>query len=496
MIYALAADLFARLQRLSLLYHVNRSPGDSLSRLTEDTWCVDSVVRSLLLAPAQNLLTLCAVSAVAFSLDPGLTVLSLAVAPVLGVGTFFFGRRMKQTKREEREARTSLISFVHQTLGAIPVVQAFGSEWRNLTQFRQASATAVAAVQRDRLVNAGYALFHGITVTAGVAVIIYAGGQRVLTGAMTVGTLLVFIAYIRSMQGAIQGLLATYAQLKSAEASIDRVLEVLDIQDHVIEKADAEPLPRSTHGAHVSFESVTFGYEPSRPILENISLEALPGETVALVGRTGAGKSTLANMIPRFFDPWSGRITINGLDIRDVQIRSLRAQISVVPQEPFLLPLTIAQNVAYSRPEASLEEVQAAAAAANADEFIRQLPKGYETMLHERGANLSGGQKQRIAIARALLKDAPILILDEPTSALDAESEALISKALERLMSGRTVFVIAHRFSLVRRADRIVVLEKGRITEAGTHGELLRSRGLYSELHGLQEEAIKTDSTS
>jgi len=277
---------------------------------------------------------------------------------------------------------------------------------------------------------------------------------------------------------------------------MDRVLEVLDIQDQVKEKADAGALPRSPRGALVSFESVTFGYERSRPILKNISLEALPGETMALVGRTGAGKSTLANMIPRFFDPWSGRITINGLDIRDVQIRSLRSQISVVPQEPFLLPLTIAQNIAYGRPEASLEEVQSAAISANADEFIRQLPKGYETMLHERGANLSGGQKQRIAIARALLKDAPILILDEPTSALDAESEALISKALERLMSGRTVFVIAHRFSLVRRVDRIVVLEKGRIIEAGTHGELLKSRGLYSELHGLQEEAKHTDATS
>jgi len=256
----------------------------------------------------------------------------------------------------------------------------------------------------------------------------------------------------------------------------------------VRESATARPLPECCRGerGHVRFDCVDFGYEPGRPVLHDVSLEARPGEIIAIVGPTGSGKSTLVSLIPRFFDPWSGRVEYDGVDIRDVRLSDLRAHISIVLQEPILLPLTIAENIAYGRPEASKTEVIAAAEAANADIFIRHLPHGYDTIIGERGATLSGGERQRLAIARALLKDAPVLILDEPTSALDAQTEKLLLAALEHLMSGRTTFVVAHRLSTVRWADRIIVLNGGRVVEAGTHEELIGTNGLYARFHNIQ----------
>jgi ATP-binding cassette subfamily B protein/subfamily B ATP-binding cassette protein MsbA len=421
-------------------------------------------------------------------MDRELTLLALAVAPVMGGSAIFFGRRLKQRTRLNREARSRLVSLVQQTLAAIPVVQAFATESRNAQEFRLLAVDAVAVSQRGTLVSSAYGLVNGLVMVTGTAIVLYVGGKRVLSGALSLGSLLVLLAYLRSMQGACRGLLGIYGRLKTVEANIDRVFEVLEAEDGVRDAPDAKPLPARPMGevGHVRLEGVTFGYEPGRPVLKDVTLEAHPGEVVALVGQTGAGKSTLISLIPRFFDPWKGRVVLDGTDVRDVQLASLRAQVALVLQEPFLLPLTVAENIVYGRPGASRAEIEAAAVAAGADGFIRRLNDGYDTLIGQRGSTLSGGEKQRLAIARALLKDAPILILDEPTSALDAQTEALLMEALERLMEGRTTFIIAHRLSTIQRADRIAVLEGGEVVEMGTHQELLTTGGAYHSLYSLQ----------
>jgi ATP-binding cassette subfamily B protein/subfamily B ATP-binding cassette protein MsbA len=488
MVYELAESLFHRLQRLSLLFHSQRTVGDSLSRLTGDTYCVYTLANALLVSPGRHVFALATIGIVAWRLEPGLTVLSLAVAPIMGGSALLFGSRLKHQMRQYREAQSRLLSFIHQTFTALPVVQSFGREDYNRQQFQNLAVDSVALLQRDTLIKSTYGLVNGSITTVGTAIVLYFGGQRVLSGAMTVGSLLVFLAYLQSMQGAFQGLIATYGNLKSVEANIDRVLEVLDAKEGVQESPAAKSLSLRAAEAsgHVCLEEVSFGYQPGYPVLQDITLEAHPGETIALVGATGSGKSTLVSLIPRFFDPWQGRVLFDGVDVREVQLKSLRSQVALVLQEPFLLPLTVAQNIAYGRPEASREEIVAAARAANAEEFIQRLPQGYDTVIGERGATLSGGQKQRLAIARALLKDAPVLILDEPTSALDAQTEMMLLEALERLMVGRTTFIIAHRLSTIRQADRIVVLEAGKVVEMGTHQELLSTGNFYPRLHSLQ----------
>jgi ATP-binding cassette subfamily B protein len=488
MVYDLAAALFHRLQRLSLIFHGKHAVGDLLSRLTADSWCVYTLAQALLITPAQNLFTLLMIGIIAWQMDPDLTRLSLLVAPILAVSAVFFGGRLRKRARQTREAQSSVMAFVHQMLTALPVVQAFGTEQRNQSYYRRLSRNAVARSQRNVLLRNSFGLINALTMTAGAAIVLYAGGQRVLSDTLSVGSLLVFVAYLQSMQRAVESLLNTYGNLKSAEASADRVLEVLDADEQVHERPGAVALPerRRPDAGRIRLEEVSFGYESGRTVLHDISFEVKPGETIALVGRTGAGKTTLVSLIPRFFDPWRGRVTLDGVDIRDISLTSMRQQVSLVLQDPFLLPLTVAENIAYGRPDASREEVIAAARAANADQFIQALPRGYDTALVERGAALSGGQKQRLSIARALLKDAPILILDEPTSALDAETEALLVEALERLRQGRTTFIIAHRLSTIRHADRILVLDDGHIAELGTHQELLAANGRYAQLHALQ----------
>jgi ATP-binding cassette subfamily B protein/subfamily B ATP-binding cassette protein MsbA len=488
MVYDLTADLLDRLQRLSVLFHHRRHVGDLLSRLSGDSWCAYTVADRLVIAPLHHLLTLAVISTIAWRLDPVLTVISLMVAPVLAATVVYFAPWLKQRASVKRQADAQLVSFVHQTLSSIPLVQAFSSRYRNTEQYREMADGAAALAEQSVVIENFYSSLLGLISAVGTAAVLCVGAQRVQSGALTVGGLLVFLAYLRTLQGASQGLLMIHGVLKTAEASIDRVAEIFDSDERIVESLRAVPLVgRVQEGLAIDFDDLCFGYDRALPpVLNNIEIHIEAGEVVALVGATGAGKSTIAALVPRLFDPWSGCVRIGGRDVRELTIESVRRHVAIVPQEPFLLPLTIEENIAYGRAGADRADVRRAAEAAGAAEFIERLPEGYQTVIGERGSTLSGGQRQRLSIARALLKDAPIIILDEPTSNLDATTEHEVMSSLERLMRGRTCLVIAHRLSTVRRANRIIVLDRGRIVQVGTHAQLLKVPGVYQRLCSMQ----------
>jgi ATP-binding cassette subfamily B protein/subfamily B ATP-binding cassette protein MsbA len=494
MVYDLAQSLFARLQRRSLLFHSRHPVGDTMSRITGDSWCVYQFVDAVIFAPGHALITMALMVLLMAGLDSGLTGLALVVAPLMVGASFLIGKPLHLAAKLKREIESRIQSHLHQTLTGIPVVQAFVQEEREQERFRQFANDAVRAQQRSAVLGSINSLTSGLVATLGAGVILWFGARHVLEGTLTMGSLLVFFVYLTALHNQLKALAGVYTAWRTISASLERVLEMLEAEPEVSEQPGAIALPR-VHG-HIQFENVVFGYEPGRPVLQDISFEVRAGQTLAIVGPTGVGKSTLVGLLPRFFDPWKGRICIDGQDVRDVRLQSLRQQIGVVLQEPFLFPLTIAENIAYGRADASAGEIATAARAANAHAFIERLPRGYDTVIGERGATLSGGERQRLAIARALLRDAPILILDEPTSALDAGTEALLLEALERLMVGRTTLLIAHRLSTVRRADRILVLQHGRITESGTHAELLARGEFYAHLHDIQFKPRKEERTA
>jgi len=481
--YALGADLFLHLQRLSLLFHSRRPVGDSIIRVTEDTYCVETLLGGVVFPMLESSITLVAMFVIMWQLQPAMTLLSLTVVPFLFLAIKMFGRPMTARTRLKRDLEGRMASVVEQALSAIPAVQAFSREEREHREYRRYADATVAAYLRMTAAQMWFQFFAGLTTAVGTAALIFLGAQLALQGRITVGTLLVFIAYLASLYHPLQAAAETTTSMTYAAAQASRVNELLETRLDVRDAPHARPW--ALYG-HVRYDGVTFGYVPGRSVLKDVTFEVRPGEVLAIVGPTGAGKTTLMSLLIRFFDPSSGRIFVDGIGLRSISLASLRKQVAIVLQEPFIFPLTVAENIAYGRPDASRAEIIAAAEAANADEFIRRLPQGYDAVVGEHGSTLSGGEKQRLSIARAFVKDAPILILDEPTSALDARTEAMLLDALDRLMRGRTTFVIAHRLSTIRRADRILVLDRGVLVEEGTHAALMERDGLYASFYNQQ----------
>ena len=486
-VYDLAQDLFARLQRHSLRFHSRAAVGDLMSRVTTDSFCVYRLIDTIVISPVKALLMAGATAFIMAQLNGQLTLIAMLAAPLMGTATFLLGRKVRAASRTKRQVESRIQTHVQQTLSGVQVVQAFGQENREYDRFHEYAAAAIRAHQRNVFLGNVSNLWTGLIVAAGTGVTLLLGSRLVLQDNLTVGELLVFLAYLATLQGHFQSLARVVKAVQALRGEMDRVSEILESNPEVLDNPGALTLPRIA--GHIRVENVTFGYDAAHPVLRQVNLEALPGETIAIVGATGAGKTTLTSLIPRFFDPQEGRVLLDGHDLRELRLSDLRRNVGIVLQEPFLFPFTVRENITYGRPDATLDEVVSAARAANADEFIDKLPEKYDTVIGERGLTLSGGQRQRLSIARALLKDAPVLVLDEPTSALDAHAEQLLVQALQRLMKGRTTFIIAHRLSTIRHASRIAVLDAGRVVELGNHEELLALGGAYARMHQLQTGA-------
>ena len=484
MTYDLAADLFGRLQQLSLRFHPSKSVGDNIRRVTADCACISTILKDALLPVLSSAVTLILMFGVMWAINVPLTLLSLAVVPYMVWVFRRYAQPMMDLSYRQQETESEIYDVVEQTFSAMPAVQAFCCEPLNDQRFVQINRDTLAATMTLTRVELWFKVLMGLATAVGTAAILWLGAHLTLTGLLSIGTIVLFLSYLGSLYEPLESMMYTISTIQAATGSARRVLEVMETEREIFDKPGAVPIA-SARG-HVAIEGVTFGYEPNHPVLRSISLEVHPGESVALVGATGAGKTTLVGLLPRFFDPWGGRVRVDGRDVRGLTLKSLRGQIAIVLQEPFLFPLTIMENIAYGRLQATTVEIEAAARAARAHEFIMELPEGYQTIIGERGATLSVGQRQRLSIARALLKNAPILILDEPTSALDAETEQLLMEALERLMAQRTTFIIAHRLSTVRRASRIAFLKDGVVAETGTHEDLLERGGLYAGFYMAQ----------
>jgi subfamily B ATP-binding cassette protein MsbA len=477
--------VYSHIQRLSLAFHDQERIGDLISRVTSDIDAIQSFIMQGLLGILINLITLIGMVGVMFYLEWRFTLIALSVAPALFVIVYSYTRRIKKASRAVRKQEGQITSVVEEVLSSIRVVKAFAREDYEVKRLEDESLEGVELALHARSLKAKLTPIVDIVVAIGTCLVLWFGARMVLNGSLSPGVLVVFILYLGKMYKPMQELSKMTDTYSKAAVGYERIQELLQTEYEVKDVRRAIQAPRFR--GKVEFDHVSFSYVPNTPILENVSFTIQPGQLGALVGPTGAGKTSIISLLVRFYDPVSGKVMIDGTDIRRYQQKTLRQQISFVLQETMLFRAPVWQNIAYGKPEASHAEILRAAQLANASEFIEKLPDGYNTVLGERGMTLSGGQRQRIAIARAVIRDTPILILDEPTSGLDANSEKLVFEALDRLMENKTAIVIAHRLSTIRKADIIFVIQDGQIVEHGKHDELLENSGLYAELYGLQE---------
>ncbi len=476
--------LYSHIQRLSLAYHDHKQTGDLISRVTSDIDSIQSFINSGLLGALINGLTLVGMLGVMLYLNWRFTLIALSVAPVLFVVVYSYMRRIKKASREVRKKEGEIVSVIQELLSSIRVVKAFAREDYEQKRLEEESLEGVEIALRARSLKAKLAPLVEIIVAVGTGLVLWFGARMALNGSLSAGSLVLFIFYLGKMYKPMQELSKMTDAYSKAAIGYERIREVLDVDGEVKDLPGARRAP--AFQGRIEFDHVGFSYDSGAPVLKDVSFKIEAGQVAALVGPTGAGKTTIISLIPRFYDPSTGVVKIDGLDVRRFTQKSLRHQISFVLQETLLFRAPVWYNIAYGRPDASRAEILRAAELANASEFVEAMPDGYDTMVGERGVTLSGGQRQRIAIARAIIRNTPILIMDEPSSGLDAASEKLVFEALDRLMQGKTSIVIAHRLSTVRNADAIFVIDAGSMVESGRHQQLVESGGLYSKLYNIQ----------
>lgn len=477
-------EVFKKIQRLSMAFYDKNKTGTIMSYVTNDvnalqTGLVDNIVEMI----TEGVILVASIVAMIY-LDWKLFLFSLCTFPVVIMFIDFFGKKIRASGGKIQGATADLTSVLQEVVSSARVIKSFVREEYEINRFEEQNMHNFRAQMKYVKLSATLTPTIEFVAAIGVTMILWFGGNSVIDGDITAGALVAFLTYAVNISNPIKRLSRVIANIQKALAAADRVFDVLDLPELIQNKPNAQVLPNVK--GNVSFNNVSFAYNTDEPILDNVSFSATPGQVVALVGPSGAGKSTVASLLPRFYDVTGGRIVIDGLDIREVTMESLREQVGIVPQETMLFNGSVYDNILYGRLDATEEEVMAASKAANAHNFITELPNGYDTQLGDRGVNISGGQRQRIAIARAILKNPQILILDEATSALDTESERVVQEALDRLMVGRTSFVIAHRLSTIKNADKILVMEKGKIVEEGNHDELMAKDGLYAHLYQIQ----------
>jgi len=479
-VFDLRTALFDHIQRVSLQFHNRRSAGDLMTRVTSDVKGLKDAMTESVAEILHSVIFVIGMGAVLLWLDWRLTLVFVAAVPILLVALSVYGSRAEERSRAERKREGALASVVHETLATVRMTRVFSQEERARKRFHAESAASLESGLAATMTGERFSWFVDVLGAIVTAIVLGFGVQRVMVGAMTAGSLVVFISYTRSFYGSLRTTLKHIIKITKASAQVERVVELLVVKEGVTDRPGASPAPRFQ--GLIEFANVSFEYEPAQPVLKGIDLEIPAEQVTAIVGPTGGGKTTLVSLIPRLYDPTAGHVLIDGHDIRDWTLPSLRSEISVVLQESVLLQASIAENIAYGRPAARLEEIKTAARAANAHDFIMELPEGYDTVVGERGETLSGGQRQRIAIARAIVRNAPIVILDEPLTGLDATAAAVVMEALEHLMKRKTIIIITHHLSIVQRAAQIVVLADGQIVQRGRHRELMEADGMYRQL--------------